>query len=720
MRQILQSLKTGSIEIVDVPCPLLSPNKVLIRSNCSLISAGTERMLVDFGKASYLEKARQQPDKVKQVLVKTRVDGIIQTWEAVRSKLDQPIPLGYCNVGIVLESLADGFQVGDRVVSNGNHAEVVRVSKNLCAKIPDNVSDESASFAVLGAIGLQGIRLVSPTLGEAVVVSGLGLVGLMIVQMLRANGCRVLGIDFDSSRCALAREYGAETVDLSKNEDPLTMAMSFSRGRGVDAVIIAAAAQSDEVIHQAAEMCRKRGRIVLVGVVGLNLRRDDFFKKEITFQVSASYGPGRYDANYEEEGQDYPIGFVRWTEQRNFEAVLDMMASGVLNVRPLITHRFKIDDAVDAYKLLEDPEALGIVLEYPMRDEVDLRQSSVQLSKDDLGEIANPSGFFSARVEPVVAFVGAGNYASRTLIPAFKMAGARLQTVVTSSGVSGVHHGKKAGFHAASTDLDSLWTDAHVNTVVIATRHSAHANQVLKALKARKNVFVEKPLALNLAELDQIKNLYIGSRSNTHAAPLLMIGFNRRFAPHIVKMKALLMGRRDPKCFVMTVNAGAIPPDHWTQDPNVGGGRIIGEGCHFIDLMRFLAGNPIVSFKAMMQGETSAGSLRNDKVSIMLSFEDGSFGTIHYLANGGKAFPKERIEVFCGGGVLQLDNFRVLRGFDWPGFRQMKLWRQDKGQQECVNAFIEAIRNGRPAPITPEEIFEVSRITIEVSESLLC
>lgn len=720
MRQILQSLKTGDIEIVDVPCPLLSPNKVLIRSNCSLISAGTERMLTDFGKASYLEKARQQPDKVKQALVKARIDGIIQTWEAVQSKLDQPIPLGYCNVGIVLESLADGFQVGDRVVSNGNHAEVVRVSKNLCAKIPDNVSDESASFAVLGAIGLQGIRLVSPTLGEAVVVSGLGLVGLMIVQLLRANGCRVLGIDFDSSRCALAREYGAETVDLSKNEDPLTMAMSFSRGRGVDAVIIAAAAQSDEVIHQAAEMCRKRGRIVLVGVVGLNLRRDDFFKKEITFQVSASYGPGRYDANYEEEGQDYPIGFVRWTEQRNFEAVLDMMASGVLNVRPLITHRFKIDDAVDAYKLLEDPEALGIVLEYPMRDEVDLRQSSVQLSKDDLGEIANPSGFFSARVEPVVAFVGAGNYASRTLIPAFKMAGARLQTVVTSSGVSGVHHGKKAGFHAASTDLDSLWTDAHVNTVVIATRHSAHANQVLKALKARKNVFVEKPLALNLAELDQIKNLYIGSRSNTHAAPLLMIGFNRRFAPHIVKMKALLMGRRDPKCFVMTVNAGAIPPDHWTQDPNVGGGRIIGEGCHFIDLMRFLAGNPIVSFKAMMQGETSAGSLRNDKVSIMLSFEDGSFGTIHYLANGGKAFPKERIEVFCGGGVLQLDNFRVLRGFDWPGFRQMKLWRQDKGQQECVNAFIEAIRNGRPAPITPEEIFEVSRITIEVSESLLC
>jgi predicted dehydrogenase len=363
---------------------------------------------------------------------------------------------------------------------------------------------------------------------------------------------------------------------------------------------------------------------------------------------------------------------------------------------------------------------MGIVLKYPIRDEMYLRQSNVRLLKDSNSEATYLSEPFSDGVEPVVAFVGAGNYASRILMPVFKKTGARLQTVVSSTGVSGVHHGKKAGFHAASTDLDSLWTDVNVNTVVIATRHNDHAPQVMKALKAHKNIFVEKPLALNLTELYQIKDTYIHSCGSNQTARLLMIGFNRRFAPHIIKMKSLLIARRDPKCFVITVNAGNVPPDHWTQDPKVGGGRIIGEGCHFIDLMRFLAGSPIISFKAMMQGDTSPGTLRNDKVSIMLSFEDGSFGTIHYLANGGKAFPKERIEVFCGGGVLQLDNFRVLRGFDWPGFHQMKLWRQDKGQQECINAFIDAIRNGRPAPIAPEEIFEVSQITIEVAESLLC
>ena len=718
MKQVLQNLSNGQTILEDVPCPLISPGLLLISSRNTLVSTGTERMLVEFGKANFINKARQQPYKVKMVLNKVRTDGLLSTIEAVQSKLDQPIPLGYCNSGVVLDSGVDDFKHGDRVVSNGNHAEVVRVSKNLCAKIPDGVDDESAAFTVLGAIGLQGIRLINPTLGEAVVVSGLGLVGLMTVQMLRANGCRVLGIDFDSSRCALAREFGAETVDLSLNEDPLAVAVAFSRGRGVDAVIIAAATQSDEVVHQAAEMCRKRGRIVLVGVVGLNLRRDDFFKKEITFQVSASYGPGRYDANYEEKGQDYPIGFVRWTEQRNFEAVLDMMASGALNVKPLITHRYKIDDAIEAYLLLEDPKALGIVLEYPVRSEGDLRQSEVQLLADD--GFLNSARYLYSKVEPVVAFIGAGNYASRTLIPAFKSTGVKLETLVTSGGVSGVHHGKKAGFHKTSTDLDVLWSDDQINTVVIATRHNAHASQVCNALKAGKNVFVEKPLALNLGELKSIEGGYQTSNLGNQLAPILMIGFNRRFAPHVVKMKSLLMSRRDPKSFVITVNAGAIPADHWTQDQNVGGGRIIGEGCHFIDLMRFLAGSPIVGHQAVMQGDTTDGSVGDDKVSIMLSFEDGSFGTIHYLANGGKAFPKERVEVFCGGGVLQLDNFRVLRGFDWPGFRQMKLWRQDKGQQDCVNAFVEAIRSGNAAPIPLEEIFEVSRITIEIAESLRC
>lgn len=365
MKQILQNLGNGETQLADVPCPKNKPGHLLIASQQTLVSAGTERMLVDFGKANILDKARQQPDKVKMVLGKVKTDGLQPTIEAVRSKLDQPLPLGYCNAGVVLETGVPGFDIGDRVVSNGNHAEVVRVPKNLCAKIPDNVDNESAAFTVLASIALQGIRLAQPTLGECVVVTGLGLIGLVAVQLLRAQGCRVLGIDFDSNKCAMAREFGAETVDLSKGENPLDVAAAFSRGRGVDAVIITAATKSNEPVSQAASMCRKRGRIVLVGVVGLELSRADFYEKELSFQVSCSYGPGRYDSEYEDKGNDYPIGFVRWTEQRNFEAVLDMMASGALNVKPLMTHRFDINNAVEAYKALDDKLALGILLAYP-------------------------------------------------------------------------------------------------------------------------------------------------------------------------------------------------------------------------------------------------------------------------------------------------------------------------------------------------------------------
>ncbi|MCW8899120.1 MAG: bi-domain-containing oxidoreductase [Gammaproteobacteria bacterium] len=712
MKQILQNLSNGKTSLADVPCPKCTKGSLLIASRNTLVSVGTERMLVDFGKASMLDKARQQPDKVKMVLDKVKTDGLLPTIDAIRSKLDQPLPLGYCNAGVVLESRVEGFEIGDRVVSNGNHAEVVIVPQNLCAKIPDEVDDESAAFTVLAAIGLQGIRLVSPTLGETVVVSGLGLIGLMTVQMLRANGCRVLGVDFNSARCEMARQYGAETVDLSKGEDPISVAQAFSRGRGVDAVIVAAATQSDEVMHQAAVMCRKRGRIVLVGVVGLNLRRDDFFKKEITFQVSASYGPGRYDSLYEEKGQDYPVGFVRWTEQRNFEAVLDMMASGTLDVKQLISHRFSIENVVEAYGLLGEPNALGILLEYPKQDEITLRKSVVTISDDDNHTYANTN------IDPVVGFIGAGNYASRTLIPAFKEAGAKLDTLVTSGGISGIHHGQKAGFLTAATELDELWENKEINTVAIVTRHDAHASQVLAAVEAGKHVFVEKPLALKLAEIDAIDKAFQKINENRTEPLRLMVGFNRRFAPHVVKMKSLLESKREPKVIVITVNAGSIPGDHWTQDPEVGGGRIIGEGCHFIDLMRFLVGNVIINYQAMMIGNVPGVEVRDDKVTINLSFSDGSIGSIHYLANGGKAFPKERVEVFCGDAVLQMDNYRILQGFGWPGFKKMKLFKQDKGQNTCAKAFVDAIKQGKPSPISYNEVMESSRISIEIAESL--
>jgi len=712
MKQILQNLKTGVTDVVEVPCPQTMSGQLLIRTSCSLVSAGTERMLVDFGKANPLEKARQQPDKVLMVLDKVKTDGLMPTLDAVRNKLEQPLPLGYCNVGVVLAvgQGVEGFAVGDRVASNGKHAEVVSVPVNLCAHIPDVVSDEAAAFMVVGAIALQGIRLVQPTLGEAVVVTGLGLIGQLVVQLLRANGCRVLGIDLDPAKLAIARSFGAEVVNLGAGEDPVLAAERFSRGRGVDAVLVTAATKSSQPMHQAALMCRKRGRIVLVGVAGLELSRDDFFKKELTFQVSASYGPGRYDPAYEEQGQDYPVGFVRWTEQRNFEAVLDMMADGRLAVPSLISHRFTLEQIEAAYAVVGGSEpSMGILLEYPSRAEKSdavMRLSTVFLnppprilSQEARGEKA-----------PTIAFIGSGNYATGVLIPAFKEAGAHLASVASSAGISGVHAGKKYGFDETTTDTSKLFTDPIVDALVIGTRHNSHARWVLQALAAGKSVFVEKPLCLTLAELDDIEAAY-AQLAKEAKAPLVMVGFNRRFAPQVQKIKSLLAGVSGPKSFIMTVNAGAIPAEHWTQDKEVGGGRIIGEACHFIDVLRFLADSSVVSHT-----RTAMDSTNSDTVTLQLSFADGSIGSVHYFANGCKAFPKERLEVFAGGRVLQLDNFRKLSGYAWPGFKSMNLWRQDKGQKHCAAAFVNALKSGGLAPIPFAEIVEVSRLSIELAK----
>lgn len=709
MKQILQHLGTGVTELVDVPAPRVATGQLLIRTTRSLISAGTERMLVDFGKANPIEKARQQPDKVRMVLDKVRTDGLMTTVEAVRHKLDQPLAIGYCNVGRVLDvgAGAEGFASGDRVVSNGKHAEVVGVPVNLCARVPDIVSDDCAAFTVIGAIALQGIRLAQPTLGEAVVVTGLGLIGQMAVQLLRAQGCRVLGIDFDPAKIALARSFGADVVDLSAGDDPVAVAERFSRGRGIDAVILTAATKSSEPVHQAAQMSRKRGRIVLVGVTGLDLSRDDFFRKELSFQVSCSYGPGRYDPLYEDKGQDYPVGFVRWTEQRNFEAVLDMMASGRLDVTPLISHRFALAEAESAYTVVGGSEpSLGILLSYSSAEQVpDATVREQRVTLPAAGQ-RRPHG-----ASPSVAFIGAGNYATATLIPAFKAGGAHLASVASAAGVSGTHAGRKYGFAEATTDSASIFATPSIDAVVVTTRHDSHARFVSQALAAGKHVFVEKPICLTLAELDEIESAYATAQASG-SAPIVMVGFNRRFAPHVKRMKSLLAGATGPKAFIMTVNAGTIPSDHWTQDRAVGGGRIVGEACHFIDLLRFLSGSPIVS-----RSKTTLASSTGDTVTLQLVFADDSIGAIHYFANGTKAFPKERLEVFASGRVLQLDNFRVMKGFGWPGFSAQRLWRQDKGQRDCVAAFLGAISRGGPSPIPFDEIVEVSRATIELADA---
>lgn len=705
MKQILQDLKNGNTEVAEVPVPMVLPGSIIIETKASIISAGTERMLVDFGKANYLSKARQQPEKVKMVLEKIKTDGLLPTIDAVQAKLGAPLPLGYCNAGVVAEPSDSSFYKGQRVVSNGYHAEFVRCPINLCAPIPDNVDDESAAFTVLGAIALQGVRLVKPTIGESVVVIGLGLVGLLTVQILKANGCKVLAVDFDSARCELAKNFGAEVCDLSKGYDSIEAALLMSDGIGVDAVIIAAASESNEIISNAAKMCRKKGRIVLVGVIGLELSRDQFFEKELSFQVSCSYGPGRYDPSYEISGQDYPLEFVRWTENRNFLAVLDLMATGSIDVKPLISHRYSIEDGVSAYSELDNKDALGICLNYKTHsksDQVNLR--NLQIADREIPKAS----------ASICSFVGAGNYASRTLIPAFKAANAVCDSLVSSGGISSTILGKRFGFSNISTDLELSLNDNHVNTLVISTTHNLHASQVVAGLNKKKHIFVEKPLAITLDDLDTIEMTYNNSNNNN----IVMVGFNRRFSPHIVKMKTLLRSSNVPKNIIMTINAGEVPSEHWLQDREIGGGRVIGEVCHFLDLMRFLVGEEVTQHSATMIGESPVVEVREDKVVIVLSFADGSVGVINYLANGGKAFPKERIEVFSNDAVLQLNNFRELKGYGWKGFKSFRTIRQNKGQKECVAAFVDSVVSGGMSPIPMHELLEVSRLTIEIAESL--
>lgn len=706
MKQILQNLSTGVTEVAEIPYPTCPARHVNIRARSSLISLGTERMLVGFGKANPLQKARQQPDKVRMVLDKARTDGVGATLDAVKSKLAQPLAMGYCSAGVVIESLDTDFAVGERVVSNGPHAEVVCVPRNLVARIPDGVSMEAASFAPVGAIGLQGIRLAAPQLGETIVVVGLGLIGLLSVQLLRAQGCHVIGVDFDAAKAALAESYGASAIVLEEGMDPVREVLARAAVDGVDAVLITASTKSSDPVRQAAGMCRKRGRIVLVGVTGMELSRSDFYEKELSFQVSCSYGPGRYDPFYEEQGNDYPVGFVRWTAQRNFDAVLQLMADGRLDVDALISERYDLANARQAYEeVATSRSALGIIIDYEEEEGEHLRDRQVPVS----ASLARTTAALSGKVG--VAFVGAGNYASRILIPAFREAGVDLRQIVSQKGVSAAHHGKALGFASASTEIDSVLDDDSVDVVVVATRHDTHAEYASRALEAGKQVFVEKPMALNEAELQRV--VECAGKATTLPGDCLMVGFNRRFAPHVMQAKKLLAGRAEPKSFIFTMNAGHIPADSWVQSAEKGGGRVIGEACHYIDLMRHLAGCSITSVEARSMGRNDAFEIVEDKCVITLGFEDGSIGSIQYFANGGSRFPKERIEVFANDAVLQLDNFRTLRAFGWQGTKGGKLFKQDKGQEACVKQYVQNVAAGKGATIPFDELVEVSRATLE-------
>jgi predicted dehydrogenase/threonine dehydrogenase-like Zn-dependent dehydrogenase len=696
MKQIIQDLKSGQTLLEEVPVPQVRNGSVLIRTTCSLVSLGTERMLVEFGKANLIEKARQQPDKVKQVLDKIKADGLLPTLEAIFNKLGQPLPLGYCHVGrvIAVGKGVTSFQIGDRVASNGNHAEVVCVPQNLVVKIPNNVSDEEATFTVIGSIGLQGVRLLQPALGESIVVIGLGLIGLVTAELLKANGCRVIGIDFDQRKLNIAKEKGVVAFNPATDGDIVKQVLEQTCQTGCDGVIITASAKGDEIIHQAAQMSRQRGRIVLVGVVGLDVRRDDFYKKELSFQVSCSYGPGRYDEEYENKGQDYPIGFVRWTEKRNFEAVLYAISTGSLDVKPLISEIVPLNEYDQIYGDMKKKRVIASILKYP---------EQVTFSSKVKIESAR---FIKSNGK--IGIIGAGNFTSATMIPALLKSRASIKYIASSQGLSAKILAKKAKAEYAVADYRKILQDPEVNTVLITTRHNAHASMVLECLKADKNVFVEKPLCLNETELNEIIEVY-KQKSNLS----LTVGFNRRFSPFAVKMKQLLGS--SPMNIVATMNAGFIPPEFWVHDLQIGGGRIVGEACHLIDLCSFLTGSRVMAVCMNSLGISPSES--TDNVSVLLKYESGANAVINYFANGSKAYSKERIEVYSQERTLILDNWIELKGFDFKGFSRMKS-HQDKGHKAQFALLNERIKKGGESLIPFDSIVNTTQVSFACIESL--
>lgn len=696
MKQIIQDIKSGQTILEEVPVPQVKSGSVLIQTTCTLVSLGTERMLVEFGKANLIEKARQQPDKVKQVLDKIKTDGLQPTLEAVFNKLGQPLPLGYCNVGKVVavgKGVTD-FVIGDRVASNGNHAEYVCVPKNLVAKIPENVSDEEAAFTVIGSIGLQGIRLLNPQLGETVVVIGLGLIGLITAELLTANGCRVVGIDYDQQKVDLAKAKGIIAVNPAQGVDSVRFVEGLTESVGADGVLITASAKSNDVIHQACEMSRKRGRIVLVGVIGLNMRRDDFYKKELSFQVSCSYGPGRYDENYEAKGQDYPLPFVRWTEKRNFEAILQTISSGKLDVRPLITEEVSLANYLEIYGDMRKLGSIASILKFP----VDSKMKTVVA--------VNTKAFDGSRGQ--IGIVGAGNFTSATVLPALVKAKAHIKYIASAQGLSAKILAKKVGAANATSDYKEILKDKDVDLVLITTRHNLHASMILEALQARKHVFVEKPLCLNEQQLNEITAAYENASGVT-----LTVGFNRRFSPFAVKMRQLI--GEGPKNIVATVNAGFIPAEVWVHDLEVGGGRIIGEACHFIDLCSYLADSQVTAVCINALGMNPQEN--TDNASILLRYENGSNAVINYFANGSKSYSKERVEVFALERILILDNWRKLTGYGIKGFSSMSSG-MDKGHKNQFTLLNERIINGGEALIPFESIVNTTKASFACIQSL--
>jgi predicted dehydrogenase len=704
MKQLLQNLKSGKTSVEEVPVPTPQPGQALVRVAASLVSAGTERMLVEFAEKSLVGKARSRPDLARQMLDKAKREGILPTLQAAFNRLDQPLPLGYSSAGtiVALGKHTPGLKVGQRVACAGLnyavHAEYNVVPRNLITPLPETLDFESAAFTTLGAIAMHGFRLAEPQVGETVAVIGMGLLGLLAAQIAAAAGCRVFGIDLDPARLKLAASLGLKAVSRSQ---AVASAQAFTANRGFDVILICADTRSNDPVELAGVIARDRARVVATGAVGLTLPRKVYYEKEISFINSRSYGPGRYDPSYEEQGVDYPIGYVRWTEGRNFEAVLELMANGKLQVKPLITHRFPIEQAVQAYEVITGKKKepfLGVLLTYDQKRE----------EKRKRIEFANTLHKPLSTIK--LGVLGAGLFANAVLLPAIqKAADVQLTGIASAGGLHAAHAAKKFGFQYATSSEDEIINDPNINTVAILTRHDSHADLVVKALKAGKHVFVEKPLAITPEQLAKIvKQLKTGNYQ-------LLAGFNRRFAPLAQKLSEFYAGRTEPLYIHYRVNAGYIPLTHWTQDPEIGGGRIIGETCHFVDFITFLAGKPPVSVTA--HALPDGGKYREDNVSMTFTFPDGSIGVIDYLANGDKSFPKERIEVFCEGSVAVLDDFVSLQTVR-DGRKSQAKGAQDKGHVHEWKAFIKSLREGGAPPIPYDHLFGVTKATFAAVESL--
>ena len=703
MKQLIQSFKTGDLGLFDVPAPVCEKNGALVQTTVSLVSAGTEKMLVDFAKKSMIAKAKDRPDLVKQVIDKMKKEGVRNTLEKVFTKLDTPIPLGYSLAGRVVEvgSELSGLNIGDRVACGGagyaNHAEINYVPKNLMVKIPDGVDDIDASFVTVGAIALQGVRQTAPLLGEKVAVMGLGLLGQLTVQLLKANGCKVIGSDIDTDKMALAKKLGCDEVCHAG--ELISKANEFTNGYGVDAVIIAASTSSNQPITDAAEISRMRGRVVLVGMVGMDVPRNTYYKKELEIKLSMAYGPGRYDPEYEEKGIDYPYDLVRFTEQRNFEAFLGLIQEGKITPKELITHSYDFDDAMSAYDLLEGrikEKYLGIVLNYKrdikLEDEKIVQRSEKKISNDKVN----------------IGLIGAGNFTKSVILPNIQKVGDfELVGLCTATGVSAQGTGKKYDFKYITTDSEEIFKNSEINSVFITTRHNYHASKVLKTIESKKHCFIEKPLCIYEEELEAIKEAYTGET-------IVQVGFNRRFSPMIEKMKKIISGQISVN---YRINAGIIPKNVWIQDRTIGGGRIIGEVCHFIDTCSYLIGSEVKSVFATTINKTDQSIPDEDNVNIVLNYVNGSTATISYYAYGDNSMPKEYIEVFSSGVSMQMNDFRELTIFKGGKSSKEKSANQDKGFVNEFKAFKEAVKSGNEA-IDMKSIYNTTKTTFKILESI--